>query len=134
VSNNELFASEPIKRMSKLTFNLLHGIDYKEVKRVRTENFHILMQALEPINKLEVYPVEGAFMYPLLLDDAENIKRRLLERKIYIPTLWPNVLKNVPRTWIEWQYTSKILPIPCDQRYDIYDMYYLVDEVNRCIN
>ena len=28
-SNNKYFAGEPIKRMSKLTMNLLHGIDYE---------------------------------------------------------------------------------------------------------
>lgn len=39
VRNNELFENEPVKMMSKLTYNLLHGINYDEVKRKRTENF-----------------------------------------------------------------------------------------------
>ena len=39
VASNDLFYSEPIKWMSKLTYNLLHGIDYKHVKAVREENY-----------------------------------------------------------------------------------------------
>ena len=36
VANNEMFSNEPIKKMSKLTDNLLHSIDYEFVKNRRT--------------------------------------------------------------------------------------------------
>ena len=39
VENNHFFKNEPIKRMSKLTENLLHGIDYEMVKNRRRQNF-----------------------------------------------------------------------------------------------
>ena len=37
--NNDFFDNEPVKRMSKLTQNLLRGIDYKKAEKKRTENF-----------------------------------------------------------------------------------------------
>ena len=39
VANNKLFATEPIKQMSHLTKNLLHGIDYNSVAKRRQDNF-----------------------------------------------------------------------------------------------
>ena len=37
VENNHFFANEPIKRMSRLTENLLHGIDYEKICDCRTK-------------------------------------------------------------------------------------------------
>ena len=51
-ANNHFFADEPVKRMSKLTDNLLHGIDYGFVKQRRTENFEYLHECFKNINKL----------------------------------------------------------------------------------
>lgn len=37
--------------------------------------------------------------------------------KIYIPTLWKNIIKNLPADDIEYKLAKNILPLPCDQRY-----------------
>ena len=37
--NNNFFNKEPIKIMSKLTENILHGVDYDYICDKRTENF-----------------------------------------------------------------------------------------------
>ena len=34
----------------------------------------------------------------------------------------------------EKQYAQDILPIPCDQRYELSDMKYLVEKINAIIN
>lgn len=126
VANNDSFSREPIKVMSKLTNNLLHGICYEHVKHIRTDNFALLRKEFASINQLEIKPVEGAFMYPLWIKNATKVKQKLLQKKIYIPTLWPNVLEEVPREWIEWEMARNILPLPVDQRYTKGDMEYLV--------
>ena len=33
-------------------------------------------------------------MYPLLLKNGHRIKQVLIQQKIYVPTLWPNVLEE----------------------------------------
>lgn len=129
--NNKFFENEPIKKMSRLTENLLHGLDYNHIKQTRTNNFRILRKRLSSINQISVSMIEGAYMYPLLIPDAVLIKKRLLEHKVYIPTLWPNVLEEVNRDWLEWNYAKNILPIPCDQRYDFNDMNYIISLIER---
>lgn len=120
--NNRFFAEEPVKKMSRLTENLLHGIDYEFVRRKREENFHILACALGEKNMLKVRECEGPFMYPFMSEDADRIRKKLLERKIYIPVLWPNVLTECPEDSVEYRLAKNILPLPCDQRYDGDDM------------
>lgn len=125
--NNALFDNEPIKIMSKLTRNLLCGIDYERVRKIRSENFSYLNEKLAHINKLNVKNVEGAFMYPLMIDNAQEVKKRLLENKIYIPTLWPSVLEDVPKDWWEYKLANNVLPLPVDQRYGVEDMEFMVN-------
>ncbi len=134
VENNKFFADEPIKVMSKLTINLLCGIDYEYVKNTRTNNFAYLNKRLSKINKLVVKNVEGAFMYPLMIDNAQEVKKKLLEKKIYIPTLWPNVLSDVPKDCWEYQLANNILPLPVDQRYGKEEMENIVARVLGCLD
>lgn len=129
VANNKLFATEPVKKMSRLTENLLHGIDYKKVAQQRQENFDYLNAALENINELKLKSVYGAFMYPLLIKDGASIRKTLQKEKIYIPTLWPNVMEECGTNSLEYRYAADILPIPIDQRYGKEDMKYLVEVI-----
>ena len=120
--------------MSKLTYNLLHAIDYEQVKRKRTDNYNTLHEILYEINQLDVNKVEGVFMYPLLIYNAEIIRKKCIEKKIYIPILWPNVLEEVPEDWLDWKYARNILPLPCDQRYSIEEMEYIGKVVLECMH
>lgn len=129
VANNKLFATEPVKKMSRLTENLLHGIDYDTVAQIRQENFDYLNAALENVNELKLKSVYGAFMYPLLIKDGAAIRKTLQKEKIYIPTLWPNVMEECEPNSLEQRYAADILPIPIDQRYDKEDMKYLVEVI-----
>lgn len=126
--NNDFFDNEPVKRMSKLTQNLLRGIDYKKVEQKRTENFKYLEKNLSEINLLKDLKT-GTFAYPLLLENGAEIRRNLQKKKIYIPTLWPDVFDLCNETMLEYQYAKNILPIPVDQRYGIEDMKYIVQEI-----
>ena len=124
-ANNERFDGEPLKRMSRLTENLLHGIDYERVKQIRTENFIYLHKALEKQNRLQLNVPEGPFMYPLWVEDGAALRKELQKQKIYIPTLWPNVLKGCASDTLEYELAANILPIPCDQRYGKEEMEYI---------
>ncbi len=117
VKNNELFDTEPIKRMSPLTLNLLHGIDYGSVKEKRTQNYRYLYKRLECVNELQLRKIEGAFAYPLLLKHGAEVRKKLIQERIYIPMLWPNVLDDAEQGSMEYRYAEHILPLPCDQRY-----------------
>ena len=131
VANNKLFATESVKRMSRLTENLLRGIDYASVAKRRQENFEFLDAEFWNINELKLKSVYGAFMYPLLIQNGAAVRKELQKEKIYIPTLWPNVLEECPPDSLEYHYAVDILPIPVDQRYGIEDMKYLVEVIKQ---
>lgn len=129
IANNKLFAMESVKKMSRLTDNLLHGIDYEMVAKKRQKNFDFLNIEFRDINILKLKSVNGAFMYPLLIHNGFRVRKKLQKEKVYIPTLWPNVLEECPENSLEYHYAADILPIPVDQRYGIEDMKYLVEVI-----
>lgn len=129
VDNNHFFKSEQIKKMSKLTENLLHGIDYEYVRKKRTENFRYLNDKLSNVNKLNLNVPEGAFMYPLYLDNGYEIRKKLQEKKIYIPTLWPAVFNICSENELEYDMAKNILPLPVDQRYGKAEMDYIIRKI-----
>lgn len=53
-NNNKLLEKENIKAMSKLTKNILRGIDYDSVIKKRTDNFRFLNNKLSVYNKLNI--------------------------------------------------------------------------------
>lgn len=132
-ANNELFDHEPVKRMSKLTENLLRGIDYDKVRDRRTENFRYLHEQLQTVNRLQLKQVEGPFMYPLWVTGGPAIRKALAAQKIYIPTLWPNVLEMVGEDTLEYDFAANILPLPVDQRYDKADLDRMIRALMACL-
>lgn len=129
--NNDFFETEDVKKMSKLTENLLHAIDYEKVKRRRTENFRTLHNLLKDVNKLELTVPDGAFMYPLYIDNGAKIRKELQKEKIYIPTLWADTFEVCEKGDIQCDMAENILPLPCDQRYEDADMYGIVDYIKK---
>ena len=126
VDNNKNFIGQPIKQMSKLTTNILHAIDYDYIKNRRKSNFEILHKNLNKINKLDLIIPEGPFMYPLFVENGAEIREKLIEKNIFVPTLWPNVFEKCREEELEYQMAKNIIPIPVDQRYDENDMRYII--------
>ena len=85
-------------------------------------------------NRLALVNPDGAFAYPLYVDDGVRMRKQLAQNKIYIPTLWPNVLDSCPVNSIEYQYAANILPLPVDQRYGKEEMEMIVEEIRQCTN
>lgn len=128
--NNQRFTSEPVKRMSPLTRNLLRAIDYSFAKQRRTENFQYLHMRLKALNKLELPVIPGAYAYPFWYqaqpDAGARLRKELICQKIYVPTLWPEVMEQYPEDSLEYQMTCNILPLPIDQRYTTEDMEHIL--------
>lgn len=125
--NNDFFDNEPIKEMSPITENLLRAVNYEEIKNKRTENFIFLHENLNCINNLNLNIPQGAFMYPLYIENGDEMRKILQQKKIYIPTLWPDVFDVCDEKSIEYHMSKNILPLPVDQRYNEKDMYYIIE-------
>lgn len=90
-TNNKFFMNEPIKKMSKITENIMKGVDYEYIINKRNQNFIYLSEKLNTMNKLNIKFSEGPFAYPLYLENGSEIRKKLQVKKVYIPTLWPDV-------------------------------------------
>ena len=130
-NNDESFKEIELRHMSKLTHNILGAIDYQAAKRQREENFLFLSKALGERNLLEVNCPPGPYAYPFYIQNGMKIKKQLAKRKIYVATLWPNVIGT--GLDIETEFTENILPLPCDQRYSEVDMQRVVNAIMELI-
>ncbi len=128
-ANNDVFFEEPLKKMSKLTENILHGIDYEFIEKRRTENFRYYHEALASVNKLELNIPNGAFMYPFYIENSAVIREKLRDMKIYTPKLWPNVLDTCNKQDNEYDLAENIIPLPCDQRYSYDEINYVIEAI-----
>ena len=126
-NNEDAFSSEPIKLMSKLTVNLLHGVNYKSIKNKRIANFTYLHERLGGMNRLSL--ACGTYMYPLYCDKASEIREKLIKKGIYIPLLWVFTIRSFDKKSTGRLLAENILPLPIDQRYDIEDMNTIVSEL-----
>ena len=123
----------PILKMSSITHWLLRSIDYDHMISVRNSNFSFLQERLDGINEIEVGDNTGSYVYPLLIRNGSNIRKKMIEEKIFISTLWPNVIKSCEKDSDAFYLATNLLPIPCDQRYGIDDMKYIVDTILKCL-
>lgn len=133
VKNNDYFANKPVMRTSKITSNLLNALDYEKIKHKRSENFMFLHEEFSQINNLTLNMSDGAFAYPLYINNGFEIKKKLIENKIYIPTLWPDVFNKCSEDTLEYKYAKNILALPVDQRYGLGDMKELCNKIKKVI-
>lgn len=128
--NEKQIDEAPLRAMSKLTRNILRGVDYADVRARREANYAVLAERLDTFNRIRVKMPEGPFCYPLYLENAGEIRNRLIENKMYVPVLWPNMETNGDE--LAQDYANNILPLPCDQRYDSFDMNYILKTLELC--
>lgn len=130
LQNASTYHEETPKYMSRLTRNLLRGIDYQQIKSKREANYMTLHKNLQGSNReknpfIAVIP-EGPFAYPYYSPQGILLRKELAKYKIFVPTNWTNVLKSLPEDRLEYQWAANILPLPCDQRYGKEEMEYMV--------
>ena len=130
-NNDESFKEIELRLMSKLTHNILGAIDYQAAKLRREENFSFLSKALGERNILKMKCPPGPYAYPFYTKNGMTVKKELAKRKIYVATLWPNVIGS--GLDIETEFAENVLPLPCDQRYSEEDMKRVVNAVKELI-
>ena len=130
--NSSLLGEEPLKKMSDLTTKLLGTVDMQMVKDKRRQNFEFLNKHLGSLNKFKL-PSLDTFSSPLVypfLTYKEDLRKKLIENKIFVPTYWPNVFEWCNKDSTEYQLTNYILPLPIDQRYGVDEMLKIIQVIN----
>jgi hypothetical protein len=120
VSNDDSLMNQPIKKMSKLTQRLLSSIDYNSVAESRKQNFEYLDSKLSKNNLLNLNLSSNSvpLVYPYFFDSGAELKKKLIENKIFVATYWQNVLEWTSENDFEYKLAKCLLPLPVDQRYE----------------
>ena len=122
----------PLKMMSALTYKILSSIDYEKVKLKRERNFLYLHGQFAVINKLKILQEQiiGPMVYPLWIE-KDGLRDFLIQNKVYVPTYWSEVIDYVDDLkLVDVNVVKYLLPIPIDQRYEIFDMQIIVTIIN----
>ncbi len=124
---NEKSISGSYKEMSELTLKMLSSVDYDQIKRKRIENFEQMHSILEKYNKLKLDRrcEDVPYCYPILINS--DIKSKLLERNIYVPTLWKERISDNYLNTREYELSKLLCCVPIDQRYNKEDIHILSD-------
>lgn len=133
--NDESLINQPIKKMSKLTHKLLSSIDYKLIAKKRKNNFNILHQSLQKTNELMIRPLSNTvpMVYPYLIKNGAELKRKLIANKIYIASYWANVQDWTEANSFEYNLVENLLALPVDQRYDVEEMKKIIDIISNYV-
>lgn len=123
----------PLRYMSALTERLLSVISYAKIRNIRNKNFETLNTAFKELNGLKCSGFNSPLCYPLWIVNGAVLKDKLIKKRIFIPTFWPNVLTNRGTSAFERSLAEDLIPIPIDQRYSIKDMRYIIKEVKSLI-
>lgn len=123
--------NQPIHKMSLLTERLLQNVDYSYIREKRKENFLFLQHSLSESNKLVIKEDDNSvpMIYPYLTVNVQ-LKKKLIDKRIFVATYWPNVEKWCNADSIECFLMRNLIAIPIDQRYGIGEMSKILDLIN----
>lgn len=123
MQNEEKLGQCPIKRMSRLTHQLLCTVHYDKVAQQRQHNYRFLHKHLKAENKINLPELgnQVPLVYPLWTRQR-NLREKLIKERIFVPRYWPNVLDWAPLDSLAYQWANEIVFLPIDQRYGKMEM------------
>jgi hypothetical protein len=129
-SNEEILSRQPIMEMSLSTQAVMRGIDSGAAERIRDANYEYLHGRLAAANYLAAGErPNGPMCYPFWVENGRELKKTLIENRIYVPTYWADALARLAPDAVETGFVNDIVPIPLDQRYGMDDMEHIVRTV-----
>lgn len=123
--NSKKIAEAPLSLMSEISKRILDSVDLEYIKQKRRKNFSALQETLSSTNKLNLPSVdkfECPLIYPYWTESGKELKKKLIEQKIFVATYWPNVFEWTKPSDMEYELANNVVCIPIDQRYDKQDM------------
>lgn len=125
-----------IKRISSLSSNILHSIDYNQIADLRLTHFYIYEHELGPSNNLKIdYDTQSIpFCYPFF--HHHPISRAFMHNSmIFIPTFWDDIFNRDCQGYMfEKIIARRLLPLPVDHRLTISDVKRVIETIKSCLS
>jgi len=139
--NGMALRGQPIRKMSVLTQRILNSIDFHNAAEKRRENFQYLHKQFDKTNAMrgligDMCRESVPSFYPYMVDNADALRKRLIEQDVFVATYWPNVLsEHSAENWecgsnVEQNIVRNAIPLPIDHRYNLDDMQRIVRVLN----
>lgn len=132
--NESKLDNQPICRMAYQTQDILLHIDYLNVIAKRRKNFEYLHKALGEHNQLFLPELDTSvcpMVYPFIGCIDVDLRSKLIANKVFVARYWPNVLDWAKTDDFEYSLTTRLIPLPIDQRYNKEDMDRIIEIINK---
>ena len=110
-------------------------IDFKKIKKKREKNFLFFFNHLSSTNKikLSIRQVCGPLYYPYLCDNGSLLREYLIDKKIFVPRYWNEILKrtDISNFKFEKYLCKNLVLLPVDERLNITDLNTIIDKLKK---
>lgn len=132
--NEKVLEEKDIKEMSESTRRILKSVNYDDIMRIRVNNYNYLQKKLSDLNEFKIVMRNSIPMiYPLVIKQR-NLRRKLVENKIYVSQWWKWILDKGIGNSYENDLSEFLYPLPIDQRYNEEDMEQIARIVLKILN
>ena len=130
-TNDKALEKYDLDSMSSLTMALMGNIDYERVRKQRLANFFYLKEHLPTAFPISMDMNDVPLVFPLLIENGDELRAKLIQNKIFCARYWPNVFYAVNKSSVEYNLTKNIVAIPIDQRYVVEDMERIIETISK---
>lgn len=125
--------------MSPFSISVINEMDFDLMKKKRRENFNMLHNFIKGNMNTYITPIvnkmatdsECPFSFPIITEgNRDKLQSWLSNNGIYCPVLWPLPEDVYLNNKVSAYISDNMLSIPCDQRYSINDMKYIVKTID----
>lgn len=129
---NALDCYQGVRRISRISAEILSRVDEEGARQRREENYHALYQHICGMKRLwAILPekeTHAPLYLPVYVKERDSLQRFLAGYGIYAPVLWPVGEENKDFLQGDGTYIFEhMLALPIDQRYDAGDMEQLAE-------
>lgn len=126
IENDKTLGNYEICLMSPVTSSLMKNVNYYEASQRRLQNFEFLLSNLPTSFPRKADEEDIPLIFPMLHKEGKRIRKELIDNKIFCANYWPSN-KDKEFNEIESNLKENLVAIPCDQRYSIKEMKYILN-------
>ncbi len=116
-----------------VTRAILENTNMRNIARIRRENYLFLLRELGEISLLDDALLNWVPMgFPVRVSFRNEILKALHNNGVFASCHWSPLTVSTDRFLLEHSFSSEALTLPCDHRYSLEDMKFIVDLV-RCL-
>ena len=116
--------------MSAVSSDILARTDWAAVRDLRKRNASLLTLRFEKAGLRCYCDISTPPLYvPIVLENRDTVQRKLSSMDVYCPVLWPLPEGAEGCGGFAGEFSSRMLAIPCDQRYQERDIEFIADSV-----